>query len=401
MERVLISFLGTGSFNRTNKGEREYRTAKYHIDNKEYKTSFVSAALIDHFDIDKKIVIGTVKSMWEEYYRVFKEKDEDFNTDLYFQISEFTDKSTYKTESFPIKDSLEEALHNTKIIILKYGLNEAELEDNLLKIIGIEEYLNNGDDIYIDVTHGFRSFPLFAQEILLYIKHVTRKQIVLKKFLYGMLDVTGEIGYTPIVDLSVVQRMNDWLVGVNEFVSKSDGSKLVELLKPRSSELSKLIDNFSKAFNINYSHEIKKQYEKILKQDFNKLNPLEKLIAEKGFNEFREHFDLSKRNSLFQLDLAYWYYKKSLYGVSYLTLTESIITYVAEGIDLDKSFDMSIRERAKNKIYKKHPELGRLYNTVNKIRKNVAHMLDKRHDTYLNDIVNLEHRINEAKKLMI
>lgn len=400
MAKVLVSFLGTGPL-KNDKGNREYRNANYEIEGKRYNTSFVSAALVEHLQIETRIIIGTAKSMWEEYYRYFHEEDDDFDSELYINISDYTLNATSKTVDFPFVEELESKLLNTKLIILDYGLNEIELEKNLLKILQIEEILNTNDELFVDVTHGFRSFPLFAQEIILYIKHVSNKSIELKKFYYGMLDVNRELGYTPIVDLSIIQKMNDWIIGVSQFTNKSDGSMLVDLLKPNNSDIAKLVDNFSKAFNLNYSHEIKKQYEKILDYDFMQLNPLERLMAKKGFEEFQNHFDSKKKHSLFQLDLANWYYKKNLFGVAYLTLTEALVTFVAEDVDITKPLDKDVRGKAKKIIHtNKYKEIGRLYNSTNKIRRNVAHMLDKRHDTYLNDINNLGKRINTAYNLL-
>ncbi len=96
MAKVLISFLGTGSLNRTpnnqfaNSSDRQYRTAKYHFsNNEESEHTFVAAALAEHNNIDKIILIGTVHSMWEEVYRYFAEKNgKTFDEDVYFQILE-------------------------------------------------------------------------------------------------------------------------------------------------------------------------------------------------------------------------------------------------------------------------------------------------------------------------
>lgn len=403
--KVLISFLGTGpsDFDKDTQ-KRQYKVAKYKIDDTFYDTSFISAALVSHLNIDYKIIIGTAKSMWEEYYRYFKEQEDNFDEDLYLGLSDFVSNSNSKTEQFPFKDKIESVFENTTIVILKYGLNDSELECNLLKMLEIENILLNNDEVYVDATHGFRSFPLFAQEIIMYITQVSRKEIVLKKFYYGMLDVIRELGYAPVVDLSIVSRVNHLIVGVNELKNKSDGSALVKLLNDSDPKLANLIDNFSKAFNINYSHEIKKQFENILKYDFEKLSPLEKMIAEKGFLEFKEHFNLSCSNSKFQLDLAKWYFNKKLYGVSYLTLLESIVSFVVEIKYQGEVFNEEYRSKAKSNLsYKKFKDrkLCDLYISVNKIRNNVAHMLDKRHDTFLNDINNLEKRIKDTEKIYL
>lgn len=404
MSKVLISFLGTGPLDgKNNTNRREYKKAKYVFeDGTEKTTSFVTAAIKEYRLCDKVIVLGTAKSMWEEYFRYFAEKNDCFNEELYFKLAEFAESASHTTTEFPLAAEIEKYLPDTKIIILRYGLNEYELRHNLEQILKIEDYLQNEDEVFVDVTHGFRSFPLFAQQIILYLKQVSNKKINLRNFFYGMLDASRDLGYAPIVDLSIIQTMNDWILGSGLLINKSDGSLLVSLLKESDPQLATLVDNFSKALNINYSHEIRQQYQQILKADFSRLKLLEKAIALKAFNEFKQHFKNveMKKHSLFQLDLAAWYFNKKLYGVAYLTLTEALVTYTAEKINPDNPLDQATRDEAKKQIRKINSEVGSLYHQINKIRKNVAHMLEERHHSFLNDITNLEQKIKKAYRLL-
>ena len=73
MARVIISFLGTGGYaDRTKKSRGKYRSANYSFDKgKEstiYESEFVSEALYKHYNADRIIYIGTLKSMWEVVY---------------------------------------------------------------------------------------------------------------------------------------------------------------------------------------------------------------------------------------------------------------------------------------------------------------------------------------------
>lgn len=69
VEKKLISFLGKGQVT----GKREYRKAQYSIDGKTYSSSFLASVIAEHFEVKNQIIIGTVKSMWEELYRNFQE----------------------------------------------------------------------------------------------------------------------------------------------------------------------------------------------------------------------------------------------------------------------------------------------------------------------------------------
>jgi CRISPR-associated Csx2 family protein len=404
MAKILISFLGTGSVDDNSKKERrEYRTVKYEIDGKTYEESFVTKVLDTHYNIDKVLYIGTLRSMWEEVFRTYIGDDEN-NADSYLELHDMVPKFNKDSKVLENEDQiLKHFAHQDKLvpILIQYGLNKAELDFNIQQVLKIEELINDGDEVYLDITHSFRSLPLLIMNVLNYLKDVSKKNFEIKGISYGMLDIMRENnGIAPIVQLDVISELHENIKATNTFTEKADGFELAKLLQAKNKDLANLIKNFSTALNLNYSHEVKKQYEKILKFDFTKLNTIDRLIAEKAFEDFKNSFDTSKKNSLFQLDLAKWYYSKRMFGVSYLTLTESIISYAAEKIDIEKSFEEAVRNQAKKELWKIDKELNKLYQTVNKIRKNVAHMLDKRHDTYLNDFNNLEKQLSKASRLM-
>jgi CRISPR-associated Csx2 family protein len=404
MAKILISFLGTGSVDQDSKKERrEYRTVKYEIDDKIYEESFVTKVLDTHYNIDKILYIGTLRSMWEEVYRTYIGEDGEF-ADNYLELHDVVPQFNKDSKVLENADKILKhfALQKKLIpILIQYGLNKEELDFNIQQVLKIEELINDGDEVYLDITHSFRSLPLLIMNVLNYLKDVSKKNFEIKGISYGMLDIMRENNYiAPIVQLDVISELHENIKAANTFTEKADGFELAKLLETKNKDLSILIKNFSTALSLNYSHEIKKQYERILKFDFSKLDSTERLIAEKAFQDFKNSFDTSKKNSLFQLDLAKWYFSKRMFGVSYLTLTESIITYAAEKINFDKSSDEEVRNQAKRDLYKIDRELSKLYKTVNKIRKNVAHMLDRRHDTYLNDFNNLEKQLSKATRLM-
>jgi CRISPR-associated Csx2 family protein len=404
MAKTLISFLGTGSVDEKSKKERrEYRTVKYEIDDKIYEESFVTKVLDTHYNIDKILYIGTLRSMWEEVYRTYIGEEGEF-ADNYLELHDVVPQFNKDSKVLEHENKiLKHFAHQKKIIpiLIQYGLNKEELDFNIQQVLKIEELINDGDEVYLDITHSFRSLPLLIMNVLNYLKDVSKKEFEIKGISYGMLDIMRENdGIAPIIQLDAISELHESIKATNTFTEKADGFQLAKILAPKNKELSKLIKNFSTALSLNYSHEIKKQYEHILKFDFSKLDSTERLIAEKAFQDFKNSFDTSKKNSLFQLDLAKWYFSKRMFGVSYLTLTESIITYAAEKINFDKSSDEDVRNQAKRELFRIDKELYKLFKSVNKIRNNVAHMLDKRHDTYLNDFNNLEKQLSKATRLM-
>ena len=393
MAKVLISFLGVGN------SKREYRKAKYKIDDSLYETPFISAALTKHLNIDRKIIIGTSKSMWEEFYRFFAETKNDFKEDIYFKIAQSIDNVEFnnKNENLGL---LEKEIPNLKIIQIKYGLNEDELRFNLNKILELENFINIDDHLYIDVTHGFRTFPLLTQYAINYLKLISKKEIIIKGYYYGMLEAINELGYAPVVDMSIINDLNELLIGASQFKNNLSGQRLSKLLQEKSGEAAKKINNFSNALSINYSHEIKKQIQQLNNFNFISIPKLERKIVEQVFKSFINIFKDINKASDFQLLLAEYYYKKQLFGTSYIFLTEAIITKVVEElVSPEKVFKKDARENAKLNIFKYNIELNNIYKTVNKIRNNIAHALDLRHDTYHNDINSLNNHIKKVKNI--
>ncbi|MDF1573310.1 MAG: TIGR02221 family CRISPR-associated protein [Bacteroidales bacterium] len=400
MSKVLISFLGTGSF--IEGKDREYRKATYKIGDQLYETPFVSAALSNHLHIDKKIIFGTVKSMWEEYYRYFAGNDPSFDEDLYCELGDFSDSAGSSTSDLAIINKLQEKLQDVHIIILKYGLNEEELRENIAKVFHIENLLEKGDELYVDITHGFRSFPVLAQQVIFYLRQISSREIKVQSFYYGMLDVMKELGYAPIVDMKVMLEMNDWLLGASAFRNSADGTMIRDLLKEQNSDMAVRVDNFSKSIRINYAHEIRNQVDQLSKLNLELIDNPQKMILEQVFSDFTSRFKKGMSPSLFQLELAKWYYEKGMYSSSYIILSESIISYLVEKYrGVGKVYEKDTRDEVKTdkKVLSDNRNLFKLYKTVSKVRHNIAHMLEKRHDAYLNDIQNLQSYISKAQRL--
>lgn len=393
MAKVLVSFLGIGQKN------REYKSAKYKIDNKFYETSFVSAAIIEHLNIDKKIVIGTSKSMWEEYYHFFAEKENTFDESIYYELVESIDNTSFSEYNDNL-EILNTSLLNTSIIQIKYGLNEEELRYNLNKIIEIENIINDGDELYIDVTHGFRTFPLLAQYAINYLKQISNKNIYIKGYFYGMLEAIKDLGYAPLINMGILNDLNDLIIGASEFKNNSNGLLIANIILKDAPKASKKIRNFSKAISINYSHEIRNQINQLAEIDFQEIPEPERYIVKKVFDDFLKRFKDSDDASTFQLKLAEWYFDNNIYGASYIFLTEAIISKVVEERKInDDVFNKEARDSAKKKISSYNKELGKVYTSVNKIRRNIAHALNSRHNTYLNDITSLEKNIKKVINL--
>ncbi len=99
------------------------------------------------------------------------------------------------------------------------------------------EKIEDGDQIYLDITHAFRSLPLLSLVILNYAK-VTRN-VKIKAISYGAMEAIGP-GHkvkempvaernVPVFDLLAFDQLLDWTVAIERFTGAGDASMVSDL----------------------------------------------------------------------------------------------------------------------------------------------------------------------------
>ena len=401
MSKVLISFLGTGSLDRS-APKRTYNTVNYHLGNVELgKYSFMSAALKNHYAIDKVLLVGTVHSMWEEVYSWYSNyKQMPIDDDVYLEIADTCEKSNYTSPLFiPHKEAIEEALgKGSKVILIKYGINEDEIKENINIILGLHQYLDSEDELIVDVTHSFRSLPLFMMNLIVYLQNVSTKSIKISHIHYGMLEINREIGYAPIIDLRSMLDVNDWITGAYAFSMFGNTYKISKLLENENKSVAPILKGFSDAMNLNYLYPMQAEAQKlsgIKNKDYK--TDLPKLIINPVVEDYVKTFlvrDQLHEQSFFQLKLADWQFKHKKYGQAYLTSNDALITYICElnGFTWKQK---SGRDRAKEILQKKReghctPEMEDWFNNHNERRNGIAHTVRLKNKTTGKDLSNKE-----------
>lgn len=388
MAKILISPLGVGGYFKNKDGEqpeRDYRKTTYQIDQKSYPNSkFVSSVLYQHFDLDGIIFIGTVKSMWEAVYDFFCEikqiaKDENYWLELASKIESSNCESSL--DSLDLSKLQEVLGDKSECILVKYGINQNELWENFDRIIQVINSLDDGDEVYIDLTHAFRSLSVLQFLSITFIKDLlTNKKIKIAGIYYGMLDVArdSELGYAPIIDLSPFFEMISWTQGAYSLQTFGHGYLIAQLLQQQGNQdLSKQLNNLSDALEINYLPTIKQRATdlKASLQQTKSDSPFQYLehIPEKFVKQIAKNF---RQEWEFQLAMAEWYFNNKRYATGYITLAEAIITYVCEINNLNpRNYDD--REQAKQILKNdnnKARQLAELYRKeINPIRNAIAH----------------------------
>ena len=99
------------------------------------------------------------------------------------------------------------------------------------------EEIEKEDNIYFDITHGFRYQPMLVMSILNYAKVL--KNIKIKSIDYGLFEEIGpfpEVKKMPveernaeILDLTAFDYLNDWVVAVDSFITTGRTDKINNL----------------------------------------------------------------------------------------------------------------------------------------------------------------------------
>ena len=412
MSRVLIAGIGGGK----NKETGTYRVANYKIEDKVYeKRSFITSALEEHYQIDKTIFIGTAGSMWDNLYEYYcnsytKEYDENYHLELMGVI----DNVTMDTDIYSLNIAKFNETFKDKIlaIVTKYGMNESEIFENFNLIIQLQNELKDGDEVYLDITHSFRSNAFWMFLVMNYLTDVEDKKITVKAITYGMLEAQKE-GVAPVVDLNAFYKILQWIKGANNF--KNYGNSYLIEQNIENEKLSKKLRNFSDALNMNYIASLRQSINSLkkLEEDIKSLEGPAKLIIPKVIKDFMDRFATEEKDYLFQAELAKWHFEQKRYAMAYININESIIGFIMDALDLplltgDKKKDenklakdwlnMIISRHETNKIYpnfkvdKDNQELHeyiKIFEHSRRVRNEIAHSIGGK-DSAVNDINSLK-----------
>ncbi|MEZ0537853.1 TIGR02221 family CRISPR-associated protein [Caldicellulosiruptoraceae bacterium PP1] len=207
-KRVLISFIGRGSYDKNNK----YETVIYDFGNNyKIEKSFFGAALYEYLEkigqnVDQWLIIGTKNSMWSEIATTFNFYEENF--DSIFPLQE-----KVKGEEFDLSKGLSDVLFNEWVkLIRSYKSNVSLLMvDPLNNEIYINSLLNLLDkqteyEVIIDITHAFRFMPVVLSYSIMLAKKLRKINNV--KVYYGSLELTPRSEkIKPVIDISIISKM--------------------------------------------------------------------------------------------------------------------------------------------------------------------------------------------------
>lgn len=380
MAKILISFLGTGRVDGKDKSKRRYEPTTYKLGEYSGDYTFMAKMLAEKECVDTVFLIGTRHSMWEEVYYSFSEKNVD--EEKLWEIAKDCDAANSKTSlDFPYKTEIEKAVSNPelRILMVHYGINEQEIKENIEIVLGIVEHLRDNDEIIVDITHSFRSIPLIIMNLLFYLRTLRNPKVIISHIYYGMLEVTRELGYTPVVDLKSALEITDWTLGAYSFHQFGISDQICGLVTDK--EVSSSLERFSSLLSLNFLEPLEKEAQRLSGLKNHKYDSLlESMTVKPVVEDFVKTFGGEKVHYAFQYKLAKWQFDKFNFLASMATLLEATVTYASEVNGLDWR-DYDSRNYCKEMLRKGRGEKGvvldqdllAVYNAINGKRNNLVH----------------------------
>ncbi|MBD3351591.1 MAG: TIGR02221 family CRISPR-associated protein [Candidatus Lokiarchaeota archaeon] len=211
MSRLFLTFLGTYDYIRCN-----YQNPKSggYIEGERFVQIALIKSLCTKWTEEDKIIIFLTKlaraSNWNDNGQIDRKIRE--------RLPRLGLKNAIQNLKLPI---------DIQAVDIHEGKTESELWENFNIIIS---QLNDGDEIYYDITHSFRSLPLLVAVVLIYSRIV--KNIKIKGVYYGAFETLGSQSAVekmpedernaPIFDLEPFIALLDWSFATDSFLKSGD-----------------------------------------------------------------------------------------------------------------------------------------------------------------------------------
>lgn len=367
LDRVLISFLG----------KSDYQKIEYILNGRAYESKLTLFPIKEEFQPDKIYVVGTEESKWNLLTSIDYEQ-----------------------------------------VIIPSGKSNEEFWE-IIDILSDRLQLNN-KLVAFDITHCFRSIPIFVMIFIKFLKF-TEKNTEIRHVFYGILE-TGQI-----IDIRPLLDMLEWIEAVSLFCKHGDLDGLTELLQkalrdirtlsrePANLLLNELKNNLkdlsamAKMTYVPQFGEISKAISELMSdsrlqnETRTYLKPLFFLLPDllSMINKFK-----SEKEWESQLKIARWYLEKNNPSQALLVLREAVITHQCMRMKKDP-YDNEVRQQVEKELgealqKRSKAPIHRLWDKVSQNRNKSAHALMRRRENIdpiraLNKIKGL---VEEAEKIM-
>ena len=192
MRRVYLSFLGLGQYDKTT-DKFSYRETTYELDGKQsHQTRFVQTA--------EQMLLG-----WDRF-------------DIIYIAA--TDKSV-AAHFTDLQEELSACRGDVQLIELDEDMSESGQWKWFEKIFSVIE---EGDELCVDLTHGYRSIPVIFSTAINFLQKT--KRIKVSHVFYGAYEKNKKM--TPLVDMRAFYDINIWADAVTRLTDNADARGIAE-----------------------------------------------------------------------------------------------------------------------------------------------------------------------------
>lgn len=352
--KVFVSVLGTGYYGKCKYKKNEFVSTE---------TRFIQQATLEMLykngtwtDRDKGIVLLTDKARTTNW-QVVGNKRLNLKTQLEEDYTGL--EESIKTLHLPF---------SVDYVSIPDGSNE----DEIWKIFDILfDKLNEGDELYFDITHGFRYLPMLVLVLGNYAKFL--KSATIGSITYGNYETRYNedgVSLAPIIDITSFSALQDWTSAASDLLNHGDASKIAvcinSQLKPilRESKgkdeaaanfrlLSANLEDFAnsvrfcRGMNVCQGSASSKVQDCLRSISGKYLRPLLPILNEVG--HFIEKFDMNRSENM--LAAARWCARSGNWQAAVTLLQEGIVSFFCtrHGIKLNDADN----RQAVNKAFKK------------------------------------------------
>lgn len=203
--KVFISVLGTGYY-----GECVYA-----------RDGFTSSStrFIQHATLEMLTQKGNWTADAHAYVLLTKEARE---TNWHIPSGMRTNMRTKADEPYAGLESVIEGMNlpfEVSGIDIPMGKNEEEIWQIFDIVYGV---LQEGDEVYFDLTHGFRYLPMLVLVLGNYAKFL--KQVKICSITYGNFETRSKDGIAPIIDITTFSTLQDWTAASADYLQHGDST---------------------------------------------------------------------------------------------------------------------------------------------------------------------------------
>lgn len=209
--KVFISVLGTGFYS-----ECVYKMVEFRSDT----TRFIQQATLQMLTQQK---VGGEWTKDDQIYIVLTEKAKESNWEVP-RGKRYNPKDAKEVDYIGLKSVFEQMQLPTpiKTIDIPDGNNEKELWGIFDKIYTV---LESGDELYFDLTHGFRYLPMMVLVLGNYAKFLKHTEV--KSITYGNYESRDkETNIAPIINITPLAALQDWTNAAADYLEHGDATKL-------------------------------------------------------------------------------------------------------------------------------------------------------------------------------